>query len=114
MACNSGGTKKKIIISSLAMGGVVVGSYFAFNSLHNPALAVAMPVLLVLAPCLVMCGAIGGSMWLAGKRRNKNTVSSSCGAHQESVIAGTEDKNKNLQVLKDQSNIKASQPTQEI
>lgn len=74
MACNSGGsTKKKIILSSLMIAAIAVGLYFAYT-LHNLALAVAMPLLLVLAPCLVMCGAIGGS-WILPRLRNKKGAS---------------------------------------
>ena len=75
MACNSRmNRKKKITMIALfaAVGGI---TYLSFTT-HNPALAVIAPVLLALAPCLIMCGAIGGSMWFA-HRASKKKISSS-------------------------------------
>jgi hypothetical protein len=47
------------------------------STLHNPALVVATPVLLAFLPCLIMCGVVGGSMWLV-PRLPKNKNQSSC------------------------------------
>ena len=75
MACNSGTDKKKKI-TMIALFAFVGGiTYISFTT-HNPTLAVIAPLLLVLAPCLIMCGAIGGSMWFV-HRASKKKVSSS-------------------------------------
>jgi hypothetical protein len=78
--CNSKMSKRKkitiLVASSLASIGV---TYFAFT-LHNPALAVAAPVLLAFLPCLIMCGIVGGSMWLVPRlSKNNGQPSCSCG-----------------------------------
>lgn len=75
MACNTGmSTKKKIGIFSAMLAGVAIAMYLAFTT-NNPVLAVAAPLLLSLAPCLIMCGAIGGSMWLVPRLKNKSIKS---------------------------------------
>ncbi len=114
MACGSN-SKKKIVMLSLLMVGAIGGSYYALTVIHNPALAVAMPIVLSLAPCLVMCSAIGGSMWLVQRHGNKNMQSCGCGAHHDLANVKAEDKNQDLQVTKDQfSNLKTLQSNQEI
>ena len=78
----------------------------------QPLLAVTMPIVLSLAPCLVMCGAIGGSMWFVQRRGNKNTHSCSCGIHHD--LPKVEDKNRELQDSKDHiSDLKNLQTDQE-
>ena len=75
--CNSGMSgKKKIAIFAASSVAAISATYFAFTT-HNPALAIAAPVLLTIVPCLIMCGIIGGSMWLVSRSsKNKNQSSS--------------------------------------
>lgn len=75
MACNSGMNKKKKIIMIALFAAVAGITYLSFAT-HNPALAVIAPLLLALAPCLIMCGAIGGSMWFAHRASKKKIASS--------------------------------------
>jgi hypothetical protein len=63
-------TKKKIVIFAALGIGIAAAVYFAFTS-NNPAIAAVIPLLLVFAPCLGMCGVIGVVMWLKG-RTSKN------------------------------------------
>ena len=75
-------TKKKIVIFSLMAAGVIALVYYTFTTTHNAAILTAMPIVLALVPCLVMCGAIGGSMWLLPRlSKNKHYASCSCGMH---------------------------------
>ncbi len=115
MVCGSClNSKKKTIVLSLLMAGAIGGSYYALTVIHNPILAVTMPIVLSLAPCLVMCGAIGGSMWFVQRRGNKNAQSCSCGAHHDLPTMKVEDKNRELQDSKDHiSDLKNLQTDQE-
>lgn len=72
MSCSSTGkiTKKKIVILSAIVIVIVAATYFAFTS-DNPAIVAVIPLLLAFAPCLGMCGVMGGIMWLKG-RSSKN------------------------------------------
>jgi hypothetical protein len=77
MSCNSKMSKrKKIAILAISLLASISVIYFAFT-LHNLALVVAAPVLLAFLPCLIMCGIVGGSMWLV-PRLSKNKNQSSC------------------------------------
>ncbi|MGI0065710.1 MAG: hypothetical protein ACREAT_03000 [Nitrosotalea sp.] len=80
MSCNSKmNAKKKITVLMASFIASIGVTYFAFT-LHNPALAVAAPVLLAFVPCLIMCGIVGGSMLLVPRlSKNKNQSSCSCG-----------------------------------
>ena len=71
--------RKKITVLVISSVASIGATYFAFT-LHNPALAVAAPVLLALVPCLIMCGIVGGSMWLVPRlSKGKNQSPCSCG-----------------------------------
>ncbi|MGH9950990.1 MAG: hypothetical protein ACRD5J_05135 [Nitrososphaeraceae archaeon] len=72
MSCSSTGkiTKKKVIILAGIGIGIAAAMYFAFTS-NNPAIAAVIPLLLVFAPCLGMCGVMGVVIWLKG-RSSKN------------------------------------------
>lgn len=73
MLCNSVTSKKRkmVVLAGLSVATLAV-TYFGVTT-HNSALAVAAPVLLALAPCLIMCGVIGSSMWLIPRfSKNKN------------------------------------------
>jgi phosphate/sulfate permease len=72
MSCSSTGkiTKKKVIILAAIGIGIAAAMYFAFTS-NNPAIAAVIPLLLIFAPCLGMCGVMGVVMWLKG-RSSKN------------------------------------------
>jgi hypothetical protein len=74
MSCSTGRiTKKKIAIFSSIGFLIAVGTYFAFMTTNNPAVAAAIPALLSIAVCPAMCVAAGGVMWLSGHfARNKN------------------------------------------
>ena len=80
MSCNSKMSKrKKITVLVASFLASISAIYFAFT-LHNPALSIAAPVLLAFLPCLIMCGIVGGSMWLVPRlSKNKNQLSCSCG-----------------------------------
>ena len=82
MMCNSRTNgKKKIAIFAVLSTAAVGLTYFAFI-IHNHALAIAAPVLLAFVPCLIMCGIVGGSMFLVPRlSKNKNQSSCSCGLH---------------------------------
>lgn len=74
MSCSTGRiTKKKIAIFSSIGVLIVVGTYFAFVTTNNPAVAAAIPALLSFAACPAMCMALGGIMWFSSRfSRNKN------------------------------------------
>lgn len=80
MLCNSKMSKsKKITILVVSFLTSIGSTYFAFT-LHNPALVVVAPVLLAFLPCLIMCGIVGGSMWLVPRfSKNKNQSACNCG-----------------------------------
>ena len=102
--------KMKIVIYSLTAVGIAAVAYYAFTSTHKAALTIVMPILLALAPCIIMCTAIGGSMWFVQRRGNKNTQSCGCSYHNDSAQARTKDKTKSFAVFNDQfSNLKISQ-----
>lgn len=73
MSCNSTGkiTRKKLVIFSALGVGIGAAMYLAFTATNNPAIAALTPLLLVFVPCLGMCAAIGGILWLTG-RLSKN------------------------------------------
>ena len=81
MSCNSKMSKrKKITVLAASFLASIGTTYFAFT-FHNPALAIAAPVFLAFLPCLIMCGIVGGSMWLVPRlSKNKNQSSCSCGS----------------------------------
>lgn len=72
MTCNSKMNKKKKIIMILLFSVVGGITYLSFTT-HNPMFTIIAPLLLALAPCLIMCGAIGGSMWFVNKTSKKKT-----------------------------------------
>jgi len=74
MSCSTGRiTKKKIAIFSSIGVLIVVGTYFAFVTTNNPAVAAAIPALLSFAACPAMCVVVGGIMWFSSRfSRNKN------------------------------------------
>jgi hypothetical protein len=102
MSCSTGRiTKKKIAIFSSIGVLIVVGTYFAFITTNNPAVAAAVPALLSFAACPAMCVAVGGIMWLSSRfSRNKNkdnNTSISTTKEQESCCSGISDLNKKEQ-----------------
>jgi hypothetical protein len=72
MSCNNNGkfTKRKIIIFSLIGIAVAATTYFLFMATNSRA-ALALPAVLGLVACPLMCAAMGGIMWIGG-RLNKN------------------------------------------
>jgi hypothetical protein len=73
LSCNIGNLtrrKKIILFSSLS---IVVGitAYLALAVINNPAVAAAIPTVLILGACPLMCAAMGGAMWF-GQRLSKN------------------------------------------
>ena len=75
MTCNSKMNKQKKIIMIILFSVVGGVTYLSFTT-HNPTFAIIAPLLLALAPCLIMCGAIGGSMWFVNKASKKKVSSS--------------------------------------
>ena len=80
MPCNSKMSKrKKIAVLAASFLASIIAIYFAFI-LHNPALAIVAPVFLAFLPCLIMCGIVGGSMWLVPRlSKNQDQSSRNCG-----------------------------------
>jgi hypothetical protein len=103
MSCSTGRiTKKKIAIFSSIGVLIVVGTYFAFITTNNPAVAAAVPALLSFAACPAMCVAVGGIMWLSSrfsrnKNKDNNNTSISTTKEQESCCSGISDLNKKEQ-----------------
>ena len=75
MTCNSKMNKQKKIIMIILFSVVGGITYLSFTT-HNPTFIIIAPILLALAPCLIMCGAIGGSMWFVNKASKKKVSSS--------------------------------------
>jgi uncharacterized protein HemX len=104
MSCSTGRiTKKKIAIFSSSIGVlIVVGTYFAFITTNNPAVAAAVPALLSFAACPAMCVAVGGIMWLStrfSRNKNKDNNNTSIGTTKgkESCRSGISDLNNKKQ-----------------
>lgn len=76
MPCNSKMSKgKKTVVLLASFLASIVTIYFAFI-FHNPALVIVAPVFLAFLPCLIMCGIVGGSMWLVPRlSKNQNQLS---------------------------------------
>ncbi|MHB8603087.1 MAG: hypothetical protein ACYC6W_11925 [Nitrosotalea sp.] len=88
-------SKKKIAILAISFIASIGATYFAFT-IHNPALAIAAPILLAFVPCLVMCGIVGGSMLLVPRlSKNKKQPSCSCGLNHSTKQEETEKASKN-------------------
>lgn len=64
-------TRKRVILYSSLGVGVVGGTYLAFTTTNNPALAAAIPLISGFAICPAMCAVMGGIMWIMS-RRSKN------------------------------------------
>jgi flagellar basal body-associated protein FliL len=73
MSCsnNKKFTKKKIIIFSLIGIAAAAITYFVFSATNSGA-ALALPAVLGLAACPLMCAAMGGIMWISARLGNKN------------------------------------------
>lgn len=67
MSCDSGkiSTKKKVIIFSLVGLAIAIATYLVFTTTNNPAIAAALPALLSLGACPLMCAIVGGLMWFS-------------------------------------------------
>jgi hypothetical protein len=77
MSCNTGNLtrRKKIILFSSLSIGVGIITYLVFTTINNPAVAAAIPTVLILGACPLMCAAMGGAMWFSqrlSKNKNKN------------------------------------------
>jgi hypothetical protein len=72
------GKKKIILFSSLII--VTLSLTYVSFVMHNPTLYLITPVLFAFLPCFIMCGVVGGSMWLVPRlSKNKNMSSCGCG-----------------------------------
>lgn len=74
MSCNLGKTsiKKKVTIFSFVGLSIAIATYLAFMTTNNPAIASALPALLSLAACPLMCAVIGGIMWFSRRSSTRN------------------------------------------
>jgi hypothetical protein len=73
MSCNTGRlTKRKIIVLSFLGVGIAAGTYFAFSTTNNPAVAAAVPALAAFAMCPAICAAVGGLIWFMNRSSKDN------------------------------------------
>lgn len=90
MSCNNEKiTKKKIIIFSLIGVAVVATTYFVYTATKSGAVF-ALPAVLGLAACPLMCVAMGGIMWLGarfGLKKDKKEKPQKFKADQHSCCA---------------------------
>lgn len=71
MSCdNTGKPLRKIMLFLVIATGIGVTVYFAFEMTNNPAIAVAIPLILSSAFCPIMCAAMGIGMWVMNKRKH--------------------------------------------
>jgi hypothetical protein len=79
MSCNSGKiTKKRIIILSTLIIAIAATIYAVSVATNNFAILVASPLVLGFLACPLMCGIMGGAIWLMSKlSKNKEKSSSS-------------------------------------
>jgi phosphate/sulfate permease len=77
MSCGSQGgkfTRKKIMMFSVVGVGIAAASYFALTS-NNIQTVAASSALLGIMACPIMCGVMGGIMWMVhriNRKKNKN------------------------------------------
>jgi hypothetical protein len=73
MSCSPGkmSTKRKVTIFS-SVGLAAITSYLTFTTTNNPAISSALPVLLSLAACPLMCAVLGGIMWFSRRSSTRN------------------------------------------
>jgi hypothetical protein len=67
MSCSPGkvSTKRKVTIFLSVGLAAAITSYLTFTTTNNPAIASALPPLLSLAVCPLMCAVMGGLMWFS-------------------------------------------------
>lgn len=105
MSCGLGKlTRMRVILYSSLGVGVAGGTYLAFTTANNPALAAAIPLISGFAICPAMCAVMGGIMWIMSRRsknkdpKNKDIKSTSkflekgefpCCSHSENMHSNT-------------------------
>jgi hypothetical protein len=74
MSCDLGktSTRRKVTMFSFVGLAIAIATYLALISTSNPAIASALPVLLSLAACPLMCAVIGGIMWFSRRSSTSN------------------------------------------
>lgn len=83
MSCNSTRKPLKKIILILAMViGIGAITYFIFSATNNPVFAASIPLIMSFAACPLMCAAMGGSMWLMNRYKNKNNLAKETNLNQ--------------------------------
>jgi hypothetical protein len=89
MSCDNGkiSTKKKFIIFSSVGLAIAIATYLVFTTTNNPAIAAALPALLSLGACPLMCAIVGGLMWFS---RRSSTRKDNCeGNHDRNAQIAT-------------------------
>lgn len=76
MSCGSGmmSTKKKVTIFCSASLAIAIATYLGFTTTNNPAIAAALPALLSLGVCPLMCAVVGGLMWISRRSSISNNM----------------------------------------
>jgi hypothetical protein len=89
MSCDLGktSTKRKVTIFSFVGLAIAIATYLALISTNNPAIASALPVLLSLAACPLMCAVIGGIMWFSRRPSTKDKGNS----HNTQIASNTKE-----------------------
>lgn len=93
MSCDSGkiSTRKKVTIFSSAGLAIAIATYLAFATTNNPAIAAALPALLSLGVCPVMCAVVGGLMWFSRRSSKRNDNSKVSHDHNTPIATNTKD-----------------------
>jgi hypothetical protein len=80
-------TRRKVTIFSSVGLAAAITSYLTFTTTNNPAIASALPVLLSLAACPLMCAVLGGIMWFSRHSSTSNKGNS----HNIQIATNTRD-----------------------
>jgi hypothetical protein len=107
-------TKRKVIIFSSVGLVIAFATYLAFTTTNDPTVATALPVLLSLAACPLMCAVMGGIVWFScrsstsikGNSLNSHNTQIATDpkevaprANQETIQHTNRNQNENLELL---------------
>jgi hypothetical protein len=95
MSCGPGkmSTKRKVTIFLSVGLAIAITTYLVFTTTNNPTIASALPALLSLAACPLMCAVIGGIMWFSRRSStiNKGNSHSSHDSYNTQIATNTKE-----------------------
>ena len=83
--------KKKFAIFSSVGLVIAITTYLAFTTTNNPTIAAALPALLSLSVCPVMCAVVGGLMWFSSRFSTGNDKHKGSRGHNMPLAINTKD-----------------------